>query len=286
MKRLNVTDWTLQGKSGSARSYHHKSNNRLMLKLFTGERVGAEHAKLEFRQSKAVEACDINIPKALELVEMDGKTGILYERVLNKTSISKLCMENPDRVEELGRYFANQSRILHSTKCTSDAIPSIREKLAETINNHWGLNASDKAKLMRLCDFLEDRDTCLHGNLHTGNFIIAGEIPYWIDLSAFSKGDPMFDLGSAYFFYAYPIGKLYYGKELHMTWKQLKEFWNAFISEYFNVTDQQDIDEITRQLRKYMVLFIICAIDFEGYNKVQQIILNLLIKWELTHINL
>ena len=55
-----------------------------------------EAAEREFRNATEVERLVFPVPKVFEMVESEGRTGIVYEKIIGK-SMLECILENPDR---------------------------------------------------------------------------------------------------------------------------------------------------------------------------------------------
>lgn len=266
---IDLKDWTLSGEGGTAQSYYHNDDSSVMLKLFTGASTGPEYAKQEFTFAKNVEKCGIRIAKAVEIVECGDRTGIVYERIVGKKSFSRLCADYPDDIEKYAKEFARECKALHQTKCTVPEIVSREDQLRRISEDENGYSEAIRNKIKEFIKKYPETNTCLHGDMQSGNLIRAGGNNYWIDLGAFAYGNPMYDLACMYFFYNMLPGELYATTILHMNVKQLKRFWKAFIDEYLIELSEEDKSAYIQEIKNSVFIFLIYTADYEDHEGVE-----------------
>lgn len=279
MREISLENWIKEGSGFTADSYRNKEDESLLLKLFNGPEVEAFAAQ-EYRLAADVASLGIPTPKLYEMVSADGRTGILYERILHKKSFGVLCSENPGRIPEYARIFAEQSRMLHQTKCDTSRFPNEKNVMRELVNRSF-VREEIKTFLNNLLDRTPDAETCLHGDLQTGNIVMGwckgyegreqkpGEAdkPYFIDLGTFAYGCPLFDVASLYM-----STQVYQHEEinaeiLHMTTEQLEAFWHAYAPCYIGSAEAENLRQFEDSVAPYamfIMILIMSATDGTG----------------------
>lgn len=276
-RKMTLDGWVLSGEGATAKCYFNQDDEHKMLKLFTGVITTKEYAESEFTFSRNVEACGVRTPKAIEMVEVDGLPGILYERVLNKKSVSRLCADDSDAIETIAALFARETKKLHATPCAPDLFPSRKERVLRVLDEHRGYRKKTVRVLRRLVESWEDTATCLHGDLQTGNLILANDVPYWIDLGSFAWGNPMFDIGCAYFFYVFGPGRLLGRKLTHMKPDQQDRFWNVFVRTYTESDDPAVLTAFTEKAKAALIPYLVYTIDLENYRGPAALFMDILV---------
>lgn len=278
IKEINLDDWYQSGEGATAISYFNKNDDSLMLKLFTGTVTASNYAYREFEFSKHVEACNVKTPKAIEIVSANGQLGIIYERIKDKVSFSKLCHDNPDKIEEYATEFAKELLKLHSLKCDSEFFTGINETVSRCISSSKVYHHLSKKRLFSFMDELGDEQVCIHGDAHSGNLIKANDTDYWIDLGAFTFGSHWYDIGGVYFFYKLALGKIISKDILHMNGRQLNRFYDAFVRAYLGSDDKEQIKTFNKKARRACLLFSIYTIDVEHYTGLANIFASIVIR--------
>ena len=268
-----LEDWVPFGDGATSTCYYHKDNAGIMLKFFDQGRTDSDYADREFGLASAVWAMSVSTPKAIQVVSIDGKKAVIYERISPKISVSRLCTDNPDKFDEYVRQFSLECRKIHATPCTDSSIQSRKRQVTEALNANTGLSAKSRKFLLDLAESVPDSRTCLHGDMQSGNLVYNGKRYFWIDLGAFAWGNPMFDVGGMYFFYKSRLGQMLYGKIFHMKAKQLSRFWNVFSKTY----PTESMSDFDTEARKWSLLFIVYTLSIESFSKLETRIVNLYI---------
>ncbi|MBQ0094538.1 MAG: phosphotransferase [Bacteroidetes bacterium] len=266
-RKMTLEGWVKSGAGATADSYNCTSDPHIMLKVFNSSLVGPQYAQSEFGLSEKVSALGLKTPRALELVDCDGFPAIIYERIVQKRSISRLCASNPEDIDRWATVFARESAALHATVCQPDDFVSRKEQMLKFVNGHKGYRERTKAGIAALAAGLDDTPHCLHGDLQTGNIIVDSETgtAYWIDLGSFAWGDPMYDIACLYFFCKHPIGRLVGRKLCHLSFRRLSQFWNAFEREYSKCTGASGLAE---KASRYVILYLVYTIGLENYGRI------------------
>ena len=106
--------------------------------------------------------------------------------------------------------------------------------------------------MTRFIDGLADADTALHGDLHQGNIIFTEDgKQYFIDLSDFCTGSPLFDLGVLMVHTCW-LQEEQERELYHIGLDTSKAFWKAFVPAYFD--SDASLEEVEAQLRPYALL--------------------------------
>lgn len=268
-RKIDLNDWIPAGAGGTATSYNHKNNQEFMLKLFNAGVTHDGYAEKEYNLSRKVESLGLRTPHAVELVKVDGCTGVIYQRIVNKKSVSRICADDPDNIDKYARLFALECKELHSHICNPSDFPSRKEQTLKSVAVHKGYTRHTRKVISAIINRLEDKNTCLHGDMQSGNLIIAGDTPYWIDLGFFSWGSPMFDIACMYFFCKHPVGLLWGTRLCHMTRRQMRRFWRSFAAAY-----SANPDELTRKAKENIIAFVAYTFDLESYEGLTAAVFN------------
>lgn len=276
---INLNDFVKKGEGGTAASYYHKTDESIMLKLFNKVASKNNYAIREYEFSQNVVRCGISTPKALEIVKTDDERyGVIYERIADKVSFSRLCADNPDDIEKYAKIFAEELKKIHKTKCNTEFFSSVKDIVTKCITKNKILSKSNKKKLLDFVDELGEETTCVHGDAHSGNIIDSKGSITWIDLGAFCYGSPWYDIGCVYFFYVDFVGIQFSKKLLHMKKNELKRFWKQFAYTYSGCKNENEYLKFTEKAKKAALLFAIYTMDVEQHKGVNAIIDSLIIK--------
>lgn len=155
-----------------------------VLKLFV-KNYSPDAVKREFFNSTIMNKTSLNTPKAFEIVETEGRSGIVYTKLEGPDLLSEL-MKNPCDVENAGKILSELAQLqLELHKHSSDKIISYKEFLS-----YFDCPGLDK---------LPDENTICHGDFHIGNIIRNkdGKL-YVIDFMNLCRGPKEYDIARTY----------------------------------------------------------------------------------------
>lgn len=246
---IDLNDYVRTGEGANGASYDHKTDKNIMLKMYFRN---FDAAKLELELARKVYAAGISTPEPGDLVT-DGKTmGIRFRRIDGKKSYSRACGDNPDRIEEYAREFAQLCKKLHSVHVDTSQFENVKVRLCNMLAANPFFTDEQKRKIHDFIAAAPDADTAIHGDLQFSNGIFVEEngirTSYFIDLGDFCYGYPMFDIGMVYLC-CFLNDEAWTQEVFHMTNDMAKRFWYAFAPEYFG--SDANLEEIEKTARIY-----------------------------------
>jgi uncharacterized protein (TIGR02172 family) len=165
-------------------------NDRNVLKLFR-EGVMPAAVEDEARIARAVHAAGLPVPAVGEIVERNGRLGLVYERV-EGVSMLETFRTAPWALVRCTRVFAELHAAIHTYIVPT--LPSQRQRLARSIRQTDILSSDTKiAVLNALDDMLDDERVC-HGDFHPGNVLMTAQGPVIIDWMDGTRGNPLADV--------------------------------------------------------------------------------------------
>ena len=225
-----------------------------MVKIYY-EQIPTREVEKEKRYSVAAAKLGIPTPLSGDLLDIDGKTGIIFERIQNKVSFARAIANDPSRIEELAIRFAKLAKKLHSTICDKTVFPNAKESYVEYVKEFELFNDEEKEQVIKFILDTPDADTCLHGDFHYGNAIITGEDEeLFIDMGDFSYGHPNFDLGTLWYF-SHNEDEEMCDKFFHTSHANLLKFYEIFIKEYFD--NKLSLEEADNIFSRYSALTVL-----------------------------
>lgn len=246
-ERIDINDYVLAGAGSNGESYYHRSDPGIMLKLYFPDRT---HQPLnELLMARKVYDAGIPTPEPGNyVVTADGRYGIRFQRIIGKKSFARAVSEDPSRMGEFAASFAAMCRQLHATRVDTSQFESEKDRYARMLVDNPFFTVGEKDKLLRFIDEVPEAETALHGDLHFGNAVFAGDKRYFIDLGDFCHGCPLFDIGMVYM-----TGRLntpdYTREAFHMDNATAASFWEAFAAEYFG--PGRPLKDIEEEVRPY-----------------------------------
>ena len=145
-------------------------------------------ARTEAKRAAAVHAAGIPSPRVVEVIEVEGRSGIVFERVLGDTLLSTLQADR-SQAQAVGRRLAEFHVELHRTHVRElpDLIASLSERLSS-------LPSALQDRFGRLLSALPRGDKVFHGDFHPGNILLA-DGPIIIDWLNACSSHPALDVG-------------------------------------------------------------------------------------------
>jgi aminoglycoside phosphotransferase (APT) family kinase protein len=162
-----------------------------VLKLFHagGDPTRAER---EYRATRAVQAAGLPAPAAYELVEIDGRCGIVLERI-DGPSLVEYVQRRPWALFWGARRLAELHAEMHGRPAPAE-LPSQRDWLAGNLDTAPGLSAVDREAARRRLAELPDGAAVCHGDFHPGNVLLTAGGLIVIDWGAATRGHPLGDV--------------------------------------------------------------------------------------------
>ena len=267
-KKINLADWDLFGGGHTAESYYHKTDDTVMMKLYAPF-VPKETVYWEKECADAVMACGVATTAVRDVViAEDGRLGVTFDRLKNKKSISRLVADDPDNLDEYVRIFAEETKLLHERACNKHKFPSKAELVRNLVTEATALTEERRKKLLDFLAAVPETGTCIQGDLHIGNLLIADGKRVWIDLADWAWGNPLYDIGVMYTMMVIDTGA---ADDFHCDSPTLNRVWRTFVRYYAGAETEEQIDAYTKSIEPFALprlLFFIkvnpSAIDIFG----------------------
>ena len=159
-----------------------------VLKLFAAERDAAAIVA-EARVSQAVHEAGVPTPGTSGVIEVDGRRGIIYDRVLGTPMVGQLTAK-PWKLFSFGRTLAQLHASVHERNV--DRLPSQHEQLERYIVNA-DLSAVYRDRALRRLRELPQGTALCHGDFHPDNVLVDGKTATIIDWTTACSGNPVGD---------------------------------------------------------------------------------------------
>lgn len=180
----------LVGKGNTAEVYEY--GNKKVCKLFY-EGYPHDYVALEFRNALEMHKNGIKIPQPFQVVTMEKRKGIVYEKIKGKTLSEKMYENDTDQYRFLKMFVNLQFEIIsHHTQNVLPYKKYLMEMLKrKKINNHTIFRA--------ICS-LPDDNCLLHGDFHPDNILVTSDgSPVVIDFMNVCHGPALYDIARTYF---------------------------------------------------------------------------------------
>lgn len=247
--RIDLNDYERVGEGANGASYNHKTDPDIMLKVYFRN---FEAAAKELELAQKVYRMGIPTPEPGDLITDGERMGIRFRRLTGKRSYSRACGDEPERVEEYAREFAQMCKKLHATHVDTTQFESVKDRLYAMLEANPDFTPEQKQKIRDFIASAPEADTAIHGDLQFSNGIFTEENgvrkSYFIDLGDFCYGYPMFDIGMVYLCCCLN-DEAWTMEQYHMSNATAAKFWDFFADEYFG--KDADMDEVMKEVRIY-----------------------------------
>lgn len=178
----------LIGRGREAEVYAWKDGQ--VLKLFIRSMPREAVERQAWMAGIASEA-GVATPAVIETVEIDGRQGIVFERVEGPSMLARLAA-GPWRFGKLARQMAELQVAIHD--CRAPELDSPRGSVTEAIHRAETLDAGIKETILRRLEALSEGDRLCHGDFHPDNVILSAGGAVIIDWSNGFVGNPLADV--------------------------------------------------------------------------------------------
>lgn len=187
MKEISLDQPLARGRTADV----HEWEDGYVLKLFQ-DWFSREDIEYEQRIARAVHASGVKTPAVGDLVQVEGRSGLVYERV-EGASMLEMFQQKPWRVIQFGRMLADLHAQMHACVFEAD-VPHQRKKLEYKLRHADALPTPLKTALTNRLLSLPDGDRVCHGDFHPANVLMNGSDATVIDWIDASRGEPLADV--------------------------------------------------------------------------------------------
>jgi aminoglycoside phosphotransferase (APT) family kinase protein len=162
-----------------------------VLKLFR-DWVPQGQVEYEARLARAVHASGLPVPWVGGIVEVDGRTGLIYQRLDGPTLLESL-KRRPWTLARTAHLLATLHVELHAKRVCAD-VPEQKRRLEKKIEAGSLLSPRLRAQALSALKHLPSGEALCHGDFHPGNVLITPSGPILIDWIDATRGHPCADV--------------------------------------------------------------------------------------------
>jgi aminoglycoside phosphotransferase (APT) family kinase protein len=169
-----------------------------VLKLFYPDFSNLEMAQYEQRIAQAAARASastrIPAPAPGEIIEVEGRWGLIYERV-DGPSMAACALKAPWQLKAYSQQMAELHATLHRVIPQPDSdLPNMHKRLAWRIQHADQLLPATKETLLAILQALPQENVLCHGDFHLENILMTSAGPVIIDWIDASSGTPLGDV--------------------------------------------------------------------------------------------
>ena len=152
----------------------------------------ASAVEREYAVTRAAQAAGVPVPATYELVEMDGRYGIVFERIEGISLLAEL-QAKPWKLFAVARQLAELHAQIHNCRAPVE-LPDQRQQIESGINAAQNMVDTDKQAVQTYLMQLPDGDSLCHGDFHPDNILLSTRGPIIIDWLTGTRGRPLADV--------------------------------------------------------------------------------------------
>jgi uncharacterized protein (TIGR02172 family) len=187
-QQASKTPGNLIGQGRTAQIYAWEDSQALKL-YFAG--WSASSVEQEAQVSRAVATTGLPVPATGNVVAVDGRFGILFERIAGPSMLQQFSARPWTVVHSL-RVFTDLHLAMHTR--TVPGLPSQREQVTRLIGEASAASAAMRAQAQERLERLPDDHVLCHGDYHPDNVLMTRTGPVIIDWGSASAGHPLADV--------------------------------------------------------------------------------------------
>lgn len=190
-----------------------------------------EDIQYEQMIARAVHASGVRSPAVRELINVQGRNGLVYERVAG-ASMLETFQRRPWRAAPLGRTLAELHAHMHA--CVFEAkVPDQRGRLQRKIGRADALPTPLKTALLNSLHSLPENNRVCHGDFHPANVLMDENDAVIIDWIDASRGNPLADVARTSIVI---LGAVASSQVPNPVLKMLvRVFHSAYLKQYFHL---------------------------------------------------
>lgn len=240
-RKISVDGCEIIGKGACGECY--RIDDETIIKLYYNN---TDTAFIEHEKSLAKKAFVMGVPTAIsyDIVEADGRKGVVYELINSKT-LGELMRENPSDIDKYAEMYANICKTVCSIRTDDKEIPSFKDINRVDIDNITGVSKEEKDYLRRFLDIVPEGNNLIHGDLNINNVMVQNGECCLIDMGELSTGMPMFDFSRILFSMVYAnTAPGTFNGFYKMQSDTVTDIFNRFFKAYFGCATVEDAEKI------------------------------------------
>jgi uncharacterized protein (TIGR02172 family) len=151
-----------------------------------------DRVQLEFDISRWLHAAGVPCPAVHELVEVNGRIGLIFERI-DGISMFRSLQSKPWLLRKASRELAEIHARMHEIEAPG-GLPSQRDQFERWIHGAHDLSAEELNSAREALEQAQPGSALCHGDFHPENIIYSRRGPIIIDWSTGTRGDPIADV--------------------------------------------------------------------------------------------
>ncbi|HKY61457.1 MAG TPA: phosphotransferase, partial [Gemmatimonadota bacterium] len=145
--------------------------------------------------SEVLARAGVSAPRVDEMMEVDGRPGIVFGNLRRGETLSRAVRTRPWRIRSAARDLAQLHAAVH--ECSAPELPSQRERIEEQIRASVALSDEARSAALQALGELPDGEKVCHNDVHMLNVIVYPGGGMIIDWVLATRGSPLADVATA-----------------------------------------------------------------------------------------
>ena len=154
----------------------------------------SHQADREAACARAIHAAGLITPAVIDIVRVDGRSGILYERISGPTMLQEM-LADPGKLAAYAPLLAEWQADLHARP--APGLPELKPRLKWKIEHALPLPQEIKAAVLAHLETLPEGKAICHGDFHPDNVLMTADGLATIDWGNATQGHPLADLANS-----------------------------------------------------------------------------------------
>ncbi|MGH7571187.1 MAG: phosphotransferase family protein [Gemmatimonadota bacterium] len=155
----------------------------------------ASLADLEAQLSSVLDRAGVHAPRVDEMLEVDGRPGIVFGNLREGQTLSRAVRTRPWRIQAAACELAKLHAAVH--ECSAPDLPSQRQRIDDQIRTAVVLSDEARSAALEALGGLPDGTTVCHNDVHMLNVIVYPGGAMIIDWVLATRGNPLADVATA-----------------------------------------------------------------------------------------
>lgn len=245
-RKISIEGCEIIGRGACGECY--RIDDETIIKLYYDN---TDPALIEHEKALSRKAFVMGIPTAIsyDIVEADGRRGVVYELIRSKT-LGELIRGDFSKLDEYVTMYVDICKKVGSIHTNDPELPSFKDVNRADIANVTGINDEERAYLHRFLDLVPDGDACIHGDLNINNIMVQDGECCLIDMGELSKGMPMFDISRILFSMVYAnTAPGTFNGFYKMQSEEVAEIYKKFFRGYFGCETEAEAEKTNPDIR-------------------------------------
>lgn len=223
-----------------------------ILKLYRSE----HHYDDVYRDLKSVKnarAAGVPVAVPAEIVKIGRRFGALF-RLKNAETFKEMILSHKENIANYGHKFARLLKAIHKRKGDPSCLKNKEKEEERTFLDSEWMSGAERASMAHMISLIPEGYSCIAGDFHPGNVMVAAGELVFLDMSEFSMGHPYQDLAQVLVFFGPEGPEPYLTNSTGLSKEERERFLQGFLKTYFENLGKYQVEEQLKTVRMFLAL--------------------------------